>query len=274
MPFTRRQFICTSLAGLGGIMLADSLLFERFFIETNEFYIGAATKSSKNISVIQVSDLHLHSINHALVHLVRKINKIQPDLIVFTGDMLDEKKNMALLIQFLNLIDKPICKVAILGNWEHYAKVDIDELKSVYNNSNCQLLINQSNCYRIGNKTVSITGVDDFIGGQADIRAATTNYQKSDYHIILSHCPQYRDNIFPEMDNNVPVDFVLSGHTHGGQVNVMGFIPYLPEGSGRYVKGWYHTDGPKMYVSKGIGTTLLPVRLGARAEIAIFYLSA
>ena len=273
MPITRRNFLWTSLAGIAGIILADSFLFERFFIETNEFYLGAATKSSKNISFVQVSDLHLHSISSALIHLAKKINKVQPDLILFTGDMLDEKNNLPLLIRFLNLIDKSIRKVAILGNWEHYAMIDINELNSVYKDNNCKLLINQSIRYMIDNKTVCITGVDDFIGGHADVNAATQDFQKSDYHIILSHCPQYRDYIPREMNKSVPLDFVLSGHTHGGQVNILGYVPYLPEGSGRYLKGWYNTDGPKMYVSKGIGTTLLPVRLGARAEIAIFHLS-
>ena len=67
------------------------------------------------------------------------------------------------------------------------------------------------------------------------------------------------------------ISFILSGHTHGEQVRLFNFIPFLPQGSGKYVKGWYKESNPPMYVSKGIGTTILPIRFGSRAEIAVFY---
>ncbi len=65
---------------------------------------------------------------------------------------------------------------------------------------------------------------------------------------------------------------VLSGHTHGGQITFFGLKIYTPGGSGNYLKGWYQLDTIKMYVSKGIGTTVLPLRFFARAEVAIFYI--
>ena len=60
---------------------------------------------------------------------------------------------------------------------------------------------------------------------------------------------------------------MLSGHTHGGQITFLGIVPFKPQGSGRYLKGWYKDSDPKMYISKGIGTSVLPIRLGARAEM-------
>ena len=60
---------------------------------------------------------------------------------------------------------------------------------------------------------------------------------------------------------------VLSGHTHGGQITFLGIAPFKPQGSGKYLKGWYKKSGPKMYISKGIGTSILPIRFGARAEM-------
>ena len=63
---------------------------------------------------------------------------------------------------------------------------------------------------------------------------------------------------------------MLSGHTHGGQVKFLGFAPFTPQGSGRYLNGLYDDYEPKLYVSKGVGTSILPIRFGARAEIAIF----
>lgn len=162
--------------------------------------------------------------------------------------------------------------MAILGNWEYWGKIDLAALNRIYADNNCKLLINQSVQYAIKHKTISITGVDDYLGGNADIETAIKGYQKSDHHIILNHCPQYSDRISALLSPEVNVDFILSGHTHGGQINIFGFIPFLPQGSGKYIKGWYNDNAHPLYVSKGIGTSMLPARFGARAEIAIFNL--
>lgn len=272
MPISRRKFIKTGVLITTGVVLADAFWIEKFFIEVNEFFIGSATKDTANIKVVQISDLHLQSVNYQLIQLTNKLNKLKPDLILITGDAVDKAKNISLLNDFLKLIDKDIKKVAILGNWEYWGKVDITELNKIYADNNCTLLINQTIQYLFQNKTISITGVDDYIGGKANFETSIKNYKKSDHHIILNHCPQYSDHISEKLTQDINVDFILSGHTHGGQINIFGFIPFLPQGSGKYIKGWYNDNLPKLYVSKGIGTSILPARLGARAEIAIFNL--
>lgn len=65
---------------------------------------------------------------------------------------------------------------------------------------------------------------------------------------------------------------ILSGHTHGGQIVLFGNVFFTPLGSGSYVKGWYENEHSRMFVSKGIGTSALPIRFGARAEATIFYI--
>ena len=84
----------------------------------------------------------------------------------------------------------------------------------------------------------------------------------------------YSDYIAKKQNETRKVDLILSGHTHGGQVNLLGYVPYTPWGSGKYLKGMYDQNNTKIYVSKGIGTTFLPIRFGAKAEIAVFYLKA
>ena len=95
---------------------------------------------------------------------------------------------------------------------------------------------------------------------------------------LLAHCPEQRDTLTrdPAAQGIVP-DLVLSGHTHGRQVKVLGRALALPSGSGRYVEGWYEGDAEKggqanapLYASRGIGTLLLPIRLGSTPEIAVF----
>ncbi|MEO5893775.1 MAG: metallophosphoesterase [Ferruginibacter sp.] len=253
-------------------LFADAFWFEKFFIRVNEFYIGAATKRSENIKVVQLSDLHLQSITGSLMRLAKRLNKLQPDLIVITGDAIDKARNISLLNEFLQLLDKNIQKVAILGNWEYQGKIDLVELHRMYERNNCKLLINQSVKYSFKTRTILVTGLDDYLRGNADFDRAIKGYQKSDYHIMLTHCPKYSDDISQKIKEDVQVDFILSGHTHGGQFNLFGMVPFLPGGSGKYVSGWYNNRHPKLYVSKGIGTVFFPARIGARAEIAIFNL--
>ena len=273
MQITRRKFIANGVLMTGGAIFTDSFWVERYFIETNEFYFGTATKNTNNLKMVQISDLHLHGITYQIKELANQLNKLQPDLILITGDAIDKSVNMGLLKQFLQLIDNKIKKVAVLGNWEYQAEINFVELEDIYTASNCDLLINQTKQYSFKNKTISITGLDDFYRGNPDFDSAIKEYKKSDYHVVLSHCPQYADNIAEQITNDINVDFILSGHTHGGQINLFGFVPVLPKGSGRYLKGWYNNT-PKLYVSKGVGTGVLPLRFRSRAEIAIFNMAS
>lgn len=255
----------------GAAALTDALWIEKYFIEVNEFYIGSASSKTNNIKIVQLSDLHLHAINKQLKNLAHKINQFQPDLIAITGDAIDEAANLNLLDQYLSLINKHIPKVAILGNWEYWGKVDLKKLKAIYQKHNATLLVNENKQYQFGNKTLAVIGVDDFVGGKANYKLATDNFIKGDYNIVLNHCPQYSDHIVGQCQDD-EINFILSGHTHGGQIRLVNYIPFLPQGSGGYVKGWYKEFHPPMYVSKGIGTSILPIRFGASAEIAVFYL--
>ncbi len=255
----------------GAAVLTDALWIEKHFIEFNEFFIGSATPETNNLKIVQLSDLHLQSINTALEELARKLNQLKPDLIAITGDAIDEAENLHLLDEYLALIDKGISKVAVLGNWEYWGEVDLKKLRAVYQKHNCRLLVNESKQYKLGGKTLSVIGIDDFVGGYASYKLATDKFIKSDYNIVLNHCPKYSEQIVErcQKDN---ISFILSGHTHGGQIRLFNFIPFLPQGSGKYVSGWYKELDPPMYVSKGIGTSILPMRFGARSEIAIMHL--
>src|SRR5690349_12832347 len=169
MTLTRRKFIRSGLLAGVGFILLDSFWLEKYFIETNEFKLGKSTPDNFDLKVIQISDLHLQSLNDQLKRLAKTINEQQPDLICITGDSVDKKDNVFVLKQFLSLIDHSIKKFAILGNWEYWGDVDLKEIELTYNANNCELLINTSRQVIIKNKTVSISGIDDYVGGSADI---------------------------------------------------------------------------------------------------------
>lgn len=264
VTWSRRKFIRNGLIASVGFVLSDAFWLEKFFIETREFFIGPKARTGASLKLVQVSDLHITSLKAQLKRLARNLNDLRPDLICITGDAVDNRKNLHLLNQFLNLIDISIPKVAILGNWEYWGNIDLEALKAIYSNNNCDLLVNDSKQYVFKDRTVCVSGIDDYVGGKADISAALGSQVSSDYHVVLNHCPEYSDVI---RKFSSP-DLILSGHTHGGQINLFGFVPFKPRGSGRYLKGWYDEN---MYVSKGIGTSIFPVRFMARSEITVFH---
>jgi hypothetical protein len=252
----------------------NSFWFRNYFIAWKNFYLEGARKQGHNLAVVQISDLHLRCIGPGLVKAVKKISRLNPALILFTGDMANSNKYLPLLEEFMSMLPAHIAKAAILGNWEYFEKVDLAALRMLYQKYNCTLLVNESRTYTFGNKTIAITGMDDYSCGHANYPLAVQNYTTAHYHIVLTHCPAHYDVLLGEQQPNVPVNFVLSGHTHGGQINIFGFIPFMPVCSGQYVRGWYKQQHPPMYVSQGIGTSIFPVRIGSYAEIAAFYLPA
>lgn len=270
MNINRRKFITRGILGVGGVILADSFLIEKYWIEKNEFNLLKNPDDSPALKLIQISDLHLKDHNPALPSLADFINSANPDLIAFTGDSIEQPHGLPFLEAFLVSLNLEIPKVAILGNWEYWGGVKTEDLKKIYSKYNAQLLINQSTQFKVNHKTISVIGTDDWRCGTPDYNLFMEGFQPGDFNLLLTHCPIYRDHIPLEIYSKAKIDLILSGHTHGGQFNLFGYTPFKPYGSGKYVKGWYKDKLPPMYVSKGIGTSQLPFRFGARAEIAIF----
>lgn len=261
---TRRKFIKAGILATIGFVILDALWFEKYIIEWNYFDISKSNKHK--IKIMQISDLHFDKLRYFHKSIAKKINSIQPDLIFITGDSVNKTEKIEPLNTFLELTDKSIKKYAITGNWEYWGDVNLTKLKSMYLKNNCELLINENRTISVKGREISIIGIDDLVGGNANFGKAIKNLKETETNIVLSHCPEHRD-IITKQKGDLYIDLVLSGHTHGGQVTFLGFVPFKPQGSGNYLKGWYKESNPIMYISKGIGTSTIPIRFGARAEM-------
>lgn len=265
----RRNFLIKFLIGFIGFVTLDAFWFEKYVIEWNIFDIS--NRSENKLKAIQLSDLHLREIQSIHKSIAERINAELPDVLFITGDAITRNTRIPILRDFLALIDRKIQKVAILGNKEYSGHVDLKLLKKTYESSNGVLLINESYELKTRFRTINIIGIDDFVWGNPNFLKAAKKIDKSLALVILSHCPAYRSTI-DEISTKLNLKpTILSGHTHGGQITFFGTPLMTPFGSGEYIKGWYSNEASQMYVSKGIGTTLLPIRIGARAEASIFY---
>jgi hypothetical protein len=126
-------------------------------------------------------------------------------------------------------------------------------------------LINQTANIAIKDREFKFVGLDDFTAGKP--KTSLIQRPTSDpTTIVLQHSPgQFHRTIGITKDQ-----ICLSGHTHGGQVTFFGKALWTPPGSGDFLAGWYATAECRLYVSRGIGTSILPIRFGARPEIAVF----
>lgn len=242
---------------------------------TNEFITLHNVPTPFNgFKIIQFSDTHIgfqYSFTQ-LEKLVKKINDQNADLIVFTGDLIDEPQTFQSserLIEILQQLRAKHGKFWIYGNHDH-GGYGTDMVKEIMNQADFQLLKNSHKNIVLENESITLAGVDDLILGSADLESALMNSIPEQFTVLLAHEPDYADTAV-----NYPVDVQLSGHSHGGQVRLpfIGHL-YTPFYAEKYIQGKYELNNGNflLYVNRGIGTTRLPFRFLCKPELHIFTL--
>jgi uncharacterized protein len=211
------------------------------------------------LTIAHISDLHVYRLGAIEEKTLRAVTDAKPDLIVITGDLYDRSENKSVADEFVSKLNAPLGVFYVPGNWEHWVSQESLELK------NAPTLINSAMKAR---DDVWIVGIDDSFAGIPNLTQALDGVQGG-VVIGLFHSPAFFDVASSK------IDLALAGHTHGGQVRVpfVGAV-WLPQQSGAYVAGWYQRERAKMFVSRGIGTSVLPVRFNCRPELALIRVSS
>jgi uncharacterized protein len=262
----------TVIVALGLFIIYAFWLEPNRFVVTHHLLNQHLLENGDSLKIVQLSDLHLKQFNRRARQIAQQVNQLQPDIVVFTGDSLDRVEQLWGFEQFLSRLNRHTSKYAIVGNWEYWARIDLKLLSRIYATYNCRLLVNESILHRQGNRSLLITGVDDLVN-QPDLIKSLQGIAPNPNHLLLAHSPAYLDafsNDELEILAEYKPQLMLSGHTHGGQLVLLGFAPLRPRGSGRYVSGWYRNGALSLYVSRGLGFSVLPVRMGAVPEISYF----
>lgn len=220
------------------------------------------------LRIVQVTDLHLQAITDFEAEVASTVTRLEPDVIVITGDSIDQGNHVAVLGDFLAQLDAETPKYAVLGNWDYWSGAPRSELTKVYERHQCRLLVNETVTHEHRGGVVRLTGVDDLLGGAPNV-SSVDGAASAEPHVLLAHCPAFRERAEGAAAGRFTC--MLAGHTHGGQVRIFGFAPVLPRGSGGYVSGWYRGEGRMpLYVSRGVGTSLIRARFGAPPEVSLF----
>lgn len=234
-------------------------------------------KSFESFKIIQFSDTHL-GFQYNLTQLkkvIKHINSLQPDMIFFTGDLMDAPNlyvNPEAIIPVLKELNAPFGKYAVYGNHDH-GGYGSELYKDIMKKSDFHLLLNQAKKIKLINKSsIYIIGIDDAMLGKPDIEKALQNVPNDSYKILLSHAPDLADQAHP-----YGIELQLSGHSHGGQIKIpfLGALVTPPYGE-KYKEGYYTIGRNRpltLYVNRGLGTTRLPFRFLSRPELTIITLS-
>ncbi len=260
------------IIGLAGIAIAAGYawLVEPNRLEVTEHAIDAAPTGDRPIRLVQLSDLHMRSVGDRERAVAAEVIRLKPDLVVLSGDVIDRADTLGVLDTFLGLLGA-VPKVAVLGNWEYWSGLDLDALRDLYETRHSvKLLINQAAEYRFGERTLRVIGLDDFTAGRPDL-SLLNSAAGGGTSIVIQHSPGWFETPTVQAISN-RFSLCLSGHTHGGQIALFGLALWTPRGSGNFTAGRYDSPMCPIYVSRGIGMSILPIRFGARPEIVLFTL--
>jgi predicted MPP superfamily phosphohydrolase len=237
---------------------------ERFFVNEERIWLDTLPTSFHGLRIVQISDIHhgLFLPKEWLSDAVRKANRLNPDIIALTGDYVTySRRNIEPAAEILGRLRARYGVYAVLGN--HDFRVDANAVTSALKRQHIDVLRNRHVSLRFGGESLYLAGVDDY-GYGADLRRALLGIPKETGRVLLAHNPR-----IIRLASRHDVSLVLSGHTHGGQVNLplLGTVYGRSPERLRYKIGWDRMGATQIYVSRGIGTIVLPCRLRCPAEI-------
>lgn len=254
-----------------GLIIIYSRYIATTGIQIKEYSVinNKIPESFKGFKVVHFSDLKYGSTTDQkyLKKLVNKINELNPDIIIFTGDLIASNYKLTdndkkAIIENLNKLDPKIDIYSIRGD---------NDINKTYNSIITQTKIIEINnlnklIYYKGDTPIMLIGLDDSINGNQSLDMAF-NYEENNYYkILITHEPDTYEKI---KDKNI--DLFLAGHSLNGQVRLpfIGSI-YTPTGAKKYYDSKYKIDNTEIYISNGLGTSKIPYRLNNRPSINLY----
>src|SRR5215475_4138010 len=255
------------------VAAAYGLLYSRLDMEVTHPRIRLARlpKAFEGFRIAQLSDIHISPFMTAaeIRRCVAMTNEQKPDLIVMTGDYLSwDTTWQAEVVEALAGLRAPYGVFGSLGNHESITHTE-ESITRLFAAQGIHILRQERASIQLNGEMIHLIGIDD---SQPDGSRIEHLVMPDTVNILLTHMPD--PDIFDWAVEH-GFDLVLAGHTHGGQLS----LEFLRRGVSfarietPYVSGWYEKSGGQLYVNRGIGTTIIPIRVGARPEITVFELT-
>lgn len=235
-------------------------------ITETDIWLRRLPPAFDGLRIVHLTDIH-HSLYTPLEDVQRAVhlgNLLRPDLVALTGDYVTlSPVYIWPVAQALGKLRARLGVFAVLGN--HDFQVDPEEITRALSARHIRVLRNTHVALRSRSGSLWMVGVDDLWWSADDLPGALRSVPAREAKVLLCHNPV---GIRQAAEHGV--DLVLSGHTHGGQVRLplVGSVYGRSKFGERFVEGWNRVNGTQIYVSRGIGKVLVPLRLGCPPEIA------
>lgn len=264
------QLLGAGLTAAAGVAAWSLIEPARLKLRRIDVPLEAWPEALDGLTVAVVSDLHTGAPHVNVERVVAKVNAARPDLIALVGDYADPSVPFGKPVapedvaEALGRLHAPLGTFAVLGNhdWYHYG----EQVPRALRHAGIEVLENDAVALEHRGAVLWIAGLADMRERNADPTVALAMVPENQALIALSHDP----DMFPQL--SARADVTLAGHTHGGQIG----LPLLRRAAAPtkhgYTGGEVRERGGYMYVSRGIGTTGLPIRLAAPPEIALLTL--
>lgn len=221
-------------------------------------------KALDGFRLVHLSDIH-HSPFTSLEHISRVVeiaNHLKPDMFVLTGDYVShETEYIAPVAEVLARLRSEFGTFACLGNHDHWT--DAELVTHLFRGEGINVLVNEGLRFETRGAGFWLAGVDDLMVGKTDVRASLRGSRENEFKLLLAHNPQ-----IIRRAARYGVDLMLSGHTHGGQVKLRDEEKrILPRR--RLTSGLHRRQNTQIYITRGIGTVVLPVRYQCPPEISL-----
>ncbi|MFD2679538.1 metallophosphoesterase [Bacillus seohaeanensis] len=240
------------ILAIAGICLFVFMLREAFrnYVKEEEISFLNFPDDVAPLKIFFISDIHKRKISQKIINHVKGKAKI----VIIGGDLLEKDVPFDRVGKNLDMLLEIAPVYFVWGNNDY--EVDADYLKNLFREKGVIELVNNAFVLASGKeKVINLIGVDDASTNQSYLSQAMKHVTPADFNILISHNPR----MVKEIKKKDGIDFVISGHTHGGQIRLFGW--------GLYKKGRLERKSETtLLVSNGYGTTALPLRLGARAE--------
>jgi len=267
----RRQFLQSAAAIAGGALLADAA-FEARSLTVTRHDVASPTLPPEldGLRIAHLTDLHLPCA--AADRAAEVVEAEGVDLAVITGDTISRREELELVTPYVARVRGRFGTLAVRGNNDHWSKLSVSKLAGAFAAGGATLLENAHAVVQYNGARLQVIGLDDPATGHPDVNAALRGSDATLPTIWLMHTPGFIDRIVPNPPSLPKALLVLAGHTHGGQIRGPGCTPVVPRGSGRFRQGFYDAALGRVYISRGIGTSVVPLRFLCPPELPIFTL--
>jgi predicted MPP superfamily phosphohydrolase len=254
--------IKSALAQAARVALAEPFMLS---IERQEIYLRRLPAKLDGLRVVHLSDFHYGPLVNPrhLERAVQAANDLRPDLIALTGDYISQDRIYARpCADVVGQLRARHGVFAVLGNHDHWT--DAALIADLFRAEGIRVLINEGSRMDLHGETFWLAGVDDTMVGLEDLSLALAGAQHSEFKLLLAHNPTILRRAA-----RANVDLVLSGHTHGGQVTWRSEKSRSGRPRRRMLRGLGRRGNTQIYVTRGLGTVVLPIRYGCPPEISV-----